>query len=128
MVAADTALWCTCRVSLQPTSALVAVPDPRLKILASMAKSVAVVPKQLRFVDIAGLIRGASEGNGLGMYTVGYLSFGPMAQCVVHALKGLACRARVTTASSPALHARGCASPSRARERHRKHKIFYQWV
>ncbi len=28
--------------------------------------------------------------------TVGYLSFGPMAQCVVHALKGLACRARVT--------------------------------
>ena len=60
--------------------------------------------------------------------TVGYLSFGPMAQCVVHALKGLACRARVTPASSPAshckqcsalpspsLHARGCASPSRAR-------------
>ena len=60
--------------------------------------------------------------------TAGYLSFGPMAQCVVHALKGLACRARVTPAgspashckqcsalTSPALHARGCASPSRAR-------------
>jgi hypothetical protein len=60
--------------------------------------------------------------------TVGYLRFGPMAQCVVHALKSLACRARVTPASSPAshckqcsaltspsLHARGCASPSRAR-------------
>ena len=51
---------------------------------------------------------------------------GPMAQCVVHALEGLACRARVTLASSPvshckqcsaltspSLHARGCASPSR---------------
>ncbi len=60
--------------------------------------------------------------------TAGYLSFGPMAQCVVHALKGLACRARFTPASlpashckqcsaltSPSLHARGCASPSRAR-------------
>ncbi len=62
------------------------------------------------------------------VHTAGYLSFGPMTQCVVHALKGLACRARVTPASapashcqqcsaltSPALHARGCASPSRAR-------------
>ena len=43
--------------------------------------------------------------------TVGYLSFGPMAQCVVHALKGLACRARVTPASSaltsPSLQACG---------------------
>jgi hypothetical protein len=58
----------------------------------------------------------------------GRLSFHLMAQCVVHALKGLACRARVTTASSPALHckqcsaltspllhARGCARPSCAR-------------
>ena len=37
--------------------------------------------------------------------TAGCLSFYPMAQCVVHALKGLACRARVTPASSPVLHA-----------------------
>jgi ribosome-binding ATPase YchF (GTP1/OBG family) len=57
-------------IPAQPTSALVAVPDARLKVLASMAKSVAVVPKQIRFVDIAGLIRGASEGNGLGMLHV----------------------------------------------------------
>ncbi len=60
----------------------------------------------------------------------GYLSFGPMVQCVVHALKCLACRARVTPASSPvsltlpSLHARGRASPSRARQGHRKHNIF----
>ena len=59
--------------------------------------------------------------------TTGYLSFGPMAQCVVHALKGLARRARVTPASSPVLHARGCASPSCARSPrccHRKHNLF----
>jgi hypothetical protein len=36
--------------------------------------------------------------------TAGYLSFGPLVQCVVHALKGLACRVRVTPASSPASH------------------------
>ncbi len=36
--------------------------------------------------------------------TAGYLSFQPMIQCVMHALKGLACRARVTPASSPASH------------------------
>ncbi len=61
--------------------------------------------------------------------TAGYLSFGPMAQCVVHALDGLAYRARVAPASSPvlhykqrsaltllpSLHSRGCASPSCAR-------------
>jgi hypothetical protein len=66
--------------------------------------------------------------------TAGCLSFHPMDQCVVHALNRLACRARVTPASSPAshckqclvltspsLHARGCASPSRARRGHKKH-------
>ena len=37
-----------------------------------------------------------------------YLSFGPMAQCVVHALKDLARRARVTPASSPASHCKQC--------------------
>ena len=42
--------------------------------------------------------------------TIGYLSFGPMAQCVVHALKGLACRARVIPACSPASH---CGKQSR---------------
>ncbi len=38
--------------------------------------------------------------------TAGYLRFHHMAQCVAHALKGMACRARVTPASSPSLHAR----------------------
>ena len=38
------------------------------------------------------------------------LSFGPMAQCVVHALKDLACHARVTPASSPASHCKQCSA------------------
>ncbi len=42
--------------------------------------------------------------------TVGNPSLRPMAQCVVHALKGLACRARVTSASLPASHSKQCSA------------------
>jgi hypothetical protein len=42
------------------------VPDPRLDKLATLAKSAKVIPTQLEFVDIAGLVRGASKGEGLG--------------------------------------------------------------
>ncbi len=41
---------------------------------------------------------------------MGYLSFGPKAQCVVHALKGLAYRARAIPASSPASHGKQCSA------------------
>jgi GTP-binding protein YchF len=44
----------------------VAVPDPRLDTLAALAKSATIVPTRLTFVDIAGLVRGASKGEGLG--------------------------------------------------------------
>jgi GTP-binding protein YchF len=44
----------------------VAVPDPRLQKLAELGKSAAIVPTRLTFVDIAGLVRGASKGEGLG--------------------------------------------------------------
>jgi GTP-binding protein YchF len=44
----------------------VAVPDPRLARLAEIAASKAIVPTRLTFVDIAGLVRGASKGEGLG--------------------------------------------------------------
>src|ERR1700722_11017652 len=43
-----------------------AVPDARLDTLAKLAKSEAIVPTRLIFVDIAGLVRGASQGEGLG--------------------------------------------------------------
>ena len=42
------------------------VPDPRLDILAKLGKSQKIVPTSLEFVDIAGLVRGASKGEGLG--------------------------------------------------------------
>jgi GTP-binding protein YchF len=52
--------------TIEPNVGEVAVPDPRLDILARLAKSAAIVPTRLTFVDIAGLVRGASKGEGLG--------------------------------------------------------------
>jgi GTP-binding protein YchF len=52
--------------TIEPNVGDVGVPDPRLDALAQVAKSAAVVPTRLTFVDIAGLVRGASKGEGLG--------------------------------------------------------------
>src|SRR5207253_11250682 len=52
--------------TIEPNVGEVAVPDPRLDRLAQLAKSAQVVPTRLTFVDIAGLVRGASKGEGLG--------------------------------------------------------------
>ena len=52
--------------TIEPNVGEVAVPDPRLDVLAGIAKSAQVVPTRLTFVDIAGLVRGASRGEGLG--------------------------------------------------------------
>jgi GTP-binding protein YchF len=52
--------------TIEPNVGEVAVPDSRLETLATLAKSAAIVPTRLTFVDIAGLVRGASKGEGLG--------------------------------------------------------------
>ncbi|MEA1676917.1 redox-regulated ATPase YchF [Nitrospirillum sp. BR 11163] len=52
--------------TIEPNVGRVGVPDPRLDKLAAIAKSQKTVPTQLEFVDIAGLVRGASKGEGLG--------------------------------------------------------------
>jgi len=52
--------------TIEPNVGEVAVPDPRLDTLARLAKSAEIVPTRLTFVDIAGLVRGASKGEGLG--------------------------------------------------------------
>jgi GTP-binding protein YchF len=52
--------------TIEPNVGEVAVPDRRLEALAALAKSEAIVPTRLNFVDIAGLVRGASKGEGLG--------------------------------------------------------------
>ncbi len=52
--------------TIEPNIGRVAVPDPRLDEISAIAKSAKIVPTQLEFVDIAGLVRGASKGEGLG--------------------------------------------------------------
>jgi ribosome-binding ATPase len=52
--------------TIEPNIGRVAVPDDRLTICARLAKSAKIVPTQLEFVDIAGLVRGAAAGEGLG--------------------------------------------------------------
>jgi len=52
--------------TIEPNTGDIAVPDPRLERLAALAKSKAIVPTRITFVDIAGLVRGASRGEGLG--------------------------------------------------------------
>lgn len=52
--------------TIEPNVGRVAVPDTRLNELARIANSATIIPNQLEFVDIAGLVRGASKGEGLG--------------------------------------------------------------
>ncbi len=60
--AAENYPFCT----IEPNVGQVPVPDPRLDKIAALAKSAKVIETQLSFVDIAGLVRGASKGEGLG--------------------------------------------------------------
>ncbi len=52
--------------TIEPNVGRVGVPDPRLAVLGEIGKSIKIVPTTLEFVDIAGLVRGASRGEGLG--------------------------------------------------------------
>jgi GTP-binding protein YchF len=52
--------------TIEPNVGRVGVPDPRLGVLSAIGKSQKTVPTSLEFVDIAGLVRGASKGEGLG--------------------------------------------------------------
>jgi GTP-binding protein YchF len=60
--AAENFPFCT----IEPNVGVVPVPDPRLENCSRIAKSAQIIPTQLTFVDIAGLVRGASQGEGLG--------------------------------------------------------------
>jgi GTP-binding protein YchF len=52
--------------TIEPNIGDVAVPEPRLEALARIAKSKEIIPARINFVDVAGLVRGASKGEGLG--------------------------------------------------------------
>ena len=66
---AETANYPFC--TIEPNSGRVSVPDSRLGRIAETAKSEKIVPTYLGFVDIAGLVKGASTGEGLGNQFLG---------------------------------------------------------
>jgi small GTP-binding protein len=61
-VAAENYPFCT----IDPNVGVVEVPDERLKQLAQVSKSEKIIPTTIEFVDIAGIVKGASQGEGLG--------------------------------------------------------------
>ena len=76
-IAAENYPFCT----IEPNSGIVEVPDQRLNQLADIVKPQKVVPATVEFVDIAGLVKGASKGEGLGNQ---FLANIPTCNGVVH--------------------------------------------
>ncbi len=70
--------------TIEPNVGNVGVPDPRLQKLAEIAKSAKIIETQLAFVDIAGLVRGASKGEGLGNQFLGNIR---EVDAIVHVLR-----------------------------------------
>ena len=70
--------------TIEPNVGQVAVPDARLDQIAEIAKSAKVIPTQLAFVDIAGLVKGASQGEGLGNQFLGNIR---EVDAIVHVLR-----------------------------------------
>jgi len=68
-IAAENYPFCT----IDPNAGVVVVPDPRLAALDAIVHSKQVVPATVEFVDIAGLVRGASRGEGLGNQFLGHI-------------------------------------------------------
>src|ERR1700694_2728410 len=59
--------------TIDPNLGIVSVPDPRLEKLAQISKSPKITPTAIEFVDIAGLVKGASAGEGLGNQFLGHI-------------------------------------------------------
>lgn len=70
--------------TIEPNVGQVAVPDPRLNSIAGIAHSAKVIETQLGFVDIAGLVRGASKGEGLGNQFLGNIR---EVDAIIHVLR-----------------------------------------
>jgi len=70
--------------TIEPNVGRVSVPDPRLEVLAKIAGSAKIIPTQLEFVDIAGLVKGASKGEGLGNQFLGNIR---QVDAIVHVLR-----------------------------------------
>src|SRR6202012_1112239 len=59
--------------AIEPNQGIVTVPDERLSVLAKISGSQKVIPSVFEFVDIAGLVKGASQGEGLGNQFLGHI-------------------------------------------------------
>lgn len=70
--------------TIEPNIGRVAVPDPRLAELAAIAHSARIIPTTLEFVDVAGLVRGASKGEGLGNQFLAHIR---EVDAIVHVLR-----------------------------------------
>ncbi len=70
--------------TIEPNTGRVGVPDPRLFELAKIAQSQKIIPTQLEVVDIAGLVRGASKGEGLGNQFLGHIR---SVDAIIHVLR-----------------------------------------
>src|SRR6184192_4381663 len=59
--------------TIEPNLGVISVPDPRLAELGKVAKVSTLIPAAIEFVDIAGLVKGASKGEGLGNHFLGHI-------------------------------------------------------
>ena len=73
--------------TIEPNTGIVPVPDPRLQKLAELYKSEKIVPATVTFVDIAGLVKGASEGEGLGNQFLAHIR---STDAIVHVVRAFA--------------------------------------
>jgi hypothetical protein len=87
--------------TIEPNTGVVPIPDPRLEVLAGISGSKKVVPATVTFVDIAGLVEGASEGEGLGNQ---FLANIRDANAICHVVRGFGSQtvAHVGTGLDPA--------------------------
>ncbi len=70
--------------TIEPNVGIVAMPDARLDILAALAKTKSKISTQMEFVDIAGLVKGASQGEGLGNQFLGHIR---QVDAIVHVVR-----------------------------------------
>jgi len=70
--------------TIEPNTGIVPVPDPRVDVLAQIAGSAKLIPTTIEFVDIAGLVEGASKGEGLGNQFLGHIR---AVDAVVHVVR-----------------------------------------
>jgi hypothetical protein len=88
--------------TIEPNTGIVSVPDERLNVLAELSNTANVVPTSVEFVDIAGLVKGASKGEGLGnQFLASIRECDSIVQvCSIHCFHTLCCSTCMHASSS----------------------------